>query len=642
MTLATPPLKSDGPDRFNTSPACHSHQEFVRSGQRDYMCCCNPCAYGKIRDALDPANHCCRCNPILIVFSYVPDDPEVACCYSERVPVFGRTVADANAKLYVEYTATIAGINVTLAISTGPINWGDGYEYDAEYNERTCYWTLRVPSLGILRLIEIDHTNVTCLGVPSFLIGGVITRVSCVGSIQADNFAATKVPFVVREFESPLYHEEEGLTLPIEGSYCYNCEEVARYLCLDGIFVDGGEREIIEFEWDYNYLAIQGQSRFGFVVGRWLGRIPKGGGFRKKIYLIEVDEGSSTTCKMFFDLTPGDMFEETFNLSASIAERAAELFDPLSLVAPDGAGCSLHELVGPIDPLVIAGFRITTGRCGCWQYHCGTCRCLPAYLCGHAFIDGVFFYNIRFEWIASISAWVSVSGTGTDWEGNVFSETISIAVDSDGYGECQVTWDKVGYTVEPQPFECGLVIGFNFSGYNADRSQYAYLFAFSAFGPCDEKLRCSGASPCDLECGGHPEALMLTAHGYNDPYEDEPGIIGDCLIEIPLFFVVEPALVGLDPPIIEFPCRYIGMSVYESLGKTMRIEAEIKNGVLTMLLYNVTDGGGGGTIGSYTLDYETCNPYYAEYFERLALTGCPWATDQIIQRLQIDIVEIDI
>lgn len=640
MIIASLPAQSDGPDRFNTSPTCHEHQNFVRTGQRDYMCCCNPCAYGTLGDISDNARHCCRCNPILVIFAYEPDDPEAECCYAERVPVFGRRAYDDSSNAYVEYTVFIVGHTVTLAISTGPVIGAS--VGNPAYSADKCYWTLSAPSLGVLELIEIDHTNVTCLGVPSFSINGVITRETCSGSIVADNFAAAKVPFVPRYFEERPY-QDEGLTLPMPGSYCTNCLEVARFLCLYGSLHDGFQPELAEMEWDYAPENIQGTTPHGFIVGRWLEKLPHvEGAFKRKIYLIEVDEGSETVCKMFFDFEPGDLYQQSDTEAHAIAERAAELFAPITLPAPNGAGCGINHLVGPIDNLVNAGFRVTTGRCGCWRYHCGTCRCLPAYLCGFVFIDETFYQGVRFQWVASIHGWVSISGTGVDIDDNVLAETISLLIVDDGYGECQVVWTKAGYDITPHGFECNLAVAMSFSGLNTAKTQYAFVSVHSAFGQCDKRLKCSLASPCDAECGGHAKIVMLTAHGYNDPYEDEPGIIGECLLEIPLFlvstFTLLPGVEG-DAPLFEFTCKYFGMYLFDHGGNTYRMEVESKEGVITFTQWNQTLGGPGHSW-QYIFDYETCNPYHATFFERFALTSCPWATDQTIQRIQIDLVEV--
>lgn len=641
MTLALPPSSSDGPDRFNTSLACHQHQDFVRTGQKDYMCCCNPCGYVTLGDISDNARHCCRCNPILVVFAYEPDDPDAECCYAERVPVFGRRAYDGSLNAYVEYTVTIVGHTVTLAISTGPVIGSS--VGNPSYSTSKCYWTLSCPSLSVLELVEIDHTSVTCLGVPSFSINGVITRESCSGSIVADNFAAAKVAFTPRPFEDRPY-PEEGLTLPMPGSYCANCQEVARFLCLYGSLHDGFQPEAVEMEWDYSPESIQGTTPHGFIVGRWMEKTPSTrGAFKRKIYLIEVEDGSDTICKMYFDFEPGDLYEQSDTDAHAIAERAVELFAPLTLPGPNGAGCGIHHLVGPISHLVNAGFRLTTGRCGCWRYHCGTCRCLPAFLCGFVFIDETFYQGVRFQWEASIHGWVSVSGTGVDFEDNVLAETISLLIVDDGYGECQIVWEKTGYTITPHQFECDLAVAMSFSGMNTAKTQYAFISVHSAFGQCDQRLKCSLASPCDAECGGHAEIVMLTAHGYNDPYEDEPYVEGDCLMEFPLYLIIEPALLPSgddDPPLFEFTCRYFGIYLFEYAGSTYRMEAEIKNGTLSLVRYNQTAGGDGNNIGDFPFDYETCNPYHATYFERFGIQGCGWGTFPPIQRLFIEVVEV--
>tara|TARA_R110000803_G_scaffold205346_2_gene271951 strand:+ start:197 stop:1843 length:1647 start_codon:yes stop_codon:yes gene_type:complete len=547
----------------------------------------------------------------MIILRYTPDVLGSECCQQKIIPVFGAVVLDVFNKAYVRYQARIVGHLVTLSLSTGEV---DGYDE----SDRNCYWTISAPTLGIYQLIEIDHVNVTCLGVPEFSISNVLAFGSCLGSISADNFNAAKLPFGLRQFDPDLPDDGGGLSIPIDDDECPICQEVPRYLCAYGFMEVGGGIEAVEFEWQIYHEPFY--DEFGvWYIGVWSEMSPKAGAYTRKIWLIkEFLYGDETVCSMRMDFKPG--------------LPSAEIFRDLSFDDPAECACKIGTNVLAVDPGDLVGFRIQSGRCGCWGYFCGTCRCVPQALCGYAYIGEVFYRNIRFEWDADSKSWIS-SG-GIDINGYPLTETLTISLGNNANGDCELVYERYGFNMLPQSFGCTHLMNASWSSDNASHTEYSWLFVSTALGDCNESIVCSGASPCAENCGSHPEQVKLILAGWNDPYLDEPGIIGSCDIEIDMFLIKEPALAG---ETLELPCRYKGFYTLSCDGVSYVIEATIFEGELTLERTDLSTQS--SVLEIHLFDYETCNPYYAERFEVSGIKDCLWGCNVTIQRFLIEVME---
>lgn len=625
----TPPTQSDGPDRFKNHVTCFEHQNNTRTGIKDYMCCCNPCSYRTFREALGDVEHCCRCNPIMIIVVFEPDEEGDDCCMPRRLPVFARHDTLENGKEFVSYSGNIYGYNFKVALSIGSIS--ETNQYGEDYDERPCYWTVSFPELGVWEEIEIDHETVTCLGVPEFSIENVPINGECFGTIYLDDFETVKLPFYPRVFSLEDY-PEEGLSVTVP-HYCDNCDEVARYLCVFGALTDGGNAEAVEFVWDFAF--VQTQTPYGFAVGRWVEIQPRYGEYERTIYLFEDSYGN---CQLYFDFV-ASAIEDANNETEAAAERADELFAPLTLTGPNGCACGIRESVGPIEHTVIAGFTMQTGRCGCWGYLCGKCRCLPQSLCVFAFIGQVFYKNIQMLWDADVGAWISVGGTGVDIDGNVFTETLLFQLRAnEKTGGCEVVFERDGFEFEPHPLTCEQVMSVSFSAAGEAADDFVFVLGVTAFGPCDQPLFCNGVLSCVLDCGAPPRQLRLEAEGWSDPYEDEPGLTDTCFIEADLFLIEIPGLIGGDPnPELEIYCYYFGIQIVECDDWTYRFEFTLLGGVLSIARIRLDTGDRHTT--SFVLD-EECSPYLGSYFNVTGITDCFWSCSASVSRLRIDITEV--
>jgi len=619
MVLKSPPIETDGADRCKKNLFCTKHHKGNRTGFPDYCCCCNPCLYRTTEDHAVGNIHCCRCNPRLIVFKFTPTN-EDPCCRSEVSVALGIVVDDS----FVQYSATIAGHDVTVTLSTGAISneEEDGEEQGEEEEDKRCLWTISIPSLSVLTEIEIDHTTVTCLGVPAIEITDVVAFETCIGSISLANFPATKVPFQLRHFPES-FADEEGLTLELYPP-CGECEEVPRYLCVSGARREG-EGGFFEFLWDVGFEPQE--SEFGFIHGRWFyDPLPVGdetGPRTEYIYLLNVDN----ECQLWFDFESPDGLTQV--------DRAAEKFAPITIDFERGCACNLKQVVAGIDPQENIGLVIRAGACGCYEYLCEKCRCVPLYLCGFFFLNGTIYNNILFSWDSDLKAWVS-SG-GADVDGNPLTQTLTIALVKGDDGTCQFEFQFGSYEIPNQSATCGLFMSAAFSGRIDGTSDYLSLDVSTALtGECEDLLICQDATPCAENCGAHPENLTVNLHGFNGP-GDEPGITGDCAVEIDMVFVQRINLTAEGT--LEITCEYTGFDLQDCGDDGIWLtQLSLKEGQLTVT--NTRLDAQAQNEETFTLDSESCDPYIASGLSVFAVQDCIFGCPgEQIQRMQIDIME---
>lgn len=319
--------ESNGPDRFRNSPGCARHHNGIRTDIKDYCCCCDPCSYWRLQEsASEPENRlCCKCLPkvILVKFSGTNGHP---CCRDEAMILVGR-VAILLGKRVILYSGSILDHAISVYISNDEIAPGQGRSPDNSYDDGyygyygsngpigPCRWTISIPSLNIDHEVEIDHTIVTCLGVPSVTITGVSGRDGCVGVLTLFNYTTVKVPF--ESVQNPQL--TEGSTEPLQsamvpfpyGFVDYDgelappwepdgpyenqspylpekCKEIPRWICfstveqrpypINGDRTYPGIKEARVFEWDEYFEPSSYWSTNGtfydsqddyWVIGRW-------------------------------------------------------------------------------------------------------------------------------------------------------------------------------------------------------------------------------------------------------------------------------------------------------------------------------------------------------------------------------------
>jgi len=190
----------------------------------------------------------------------------------------------------MRYSGYIVGYQVTVYLSNGYVD--DGTSYGESYAVG-CRWTIRIPSLGIDEEIEIDHTIVTCLGVPSISISNVTAFDTCVGTISLFNFNTAKVPFQDRGFPDT-FADELGLSLPFpEGYTCDGCNEIPRYICVTKRHsVENKIRQWEvewwnEFEWNSEFVPYHDEEDNEDVIGVWRHVPEDPTAYVKLLYLIQ-------------------------------------------------------------------------------------------------------------------------------------------------------------------------------------------------------------------------------------------------------------------------------------------------------------------------------------------------------------------
>lgn len=643
--------ESNGPDRFNIHPGCASHHAGVKTGIKDYCCCCDPCQYlRKPESATQPENRlCCRCFPRLILAKFTATNGN-ECCRNVVVPMLAEIAADGMRQV-IKYTGDIVGRAVTVYLSNEQIGGADGYEND-EYDPLLCRWTIQIPSLGVDQEIEIDHTTVTCLGVPEISITGVSAYDGCVGTVSLINYATVKVPFRTRD--NPETDDPESMTVPFPYGFSLDgCDTLPKYICvtkrhnrINRVRSPKIPWEIEwwrDFQWDENfepYFVYEWQQ---WIIGRWYHQPQDTTAFRQHLYLIQDVYGTW--------LQPD--FESPGNVNGD-----GELYQRVELTSC-GCNfkiCNVRPVDDPAPPLVpgeclpedLIGINYRGGRCGCWDYQCGKRRCVPRYLCGFLYVNRTLYRNILFVWSNDTKCWTATGGVGLDGYDMPFP--LQICLTRGLEGNCQLSVDFEDYDLDTVNIgDTDTVLSGTISGANYDKTDFFTLnFTTSFDGDCELLLTCVTATPCSVDCGSHPPVLTLNLRGWSLPTDyPPPPVTGSCSLEITLIY---RQIVVVSGSGILITCGYVGYTTVESpyydvaSGTTMIgtfvIKAELISGGLKIYrtLASVLDF----TIPIKSIGFqtETCNPYYAYYYTLSSLHNCFFGDSTIIfMRWEAEVTE---
>lgn len=567
MSLA----ESHGPDRCRGNLNCrHFHDEDglpENYGNLYQCCCCDTCTTIRpvtVSDKADvPVHYCCRCVPRVIFVRFVPDDTEDACCVTSAVPAFYTKEESGHRAIY---TATIFG--VTVVAKLGKL-----------YGGGACAWQVTATKAGYELADEtyLLADGETCLNVPAFSLE-VEGPNGCDGTIQLGDFSRAKVPFIQQQKWDDDY---EGKFIELYGEECGDCGQVCSTLCVDGVRHDGDTEEKVEFRW-----FDTGDERGWGAAGT-----PEYGEHQDRILLVENEYGECTLVTDF--------------------EEGAEHFDPVTIDTARGCSCGLQETFIAFVGQTALGFTVRCGYCSCWEFICGTLRCVPAELCV-LLIVGTSASRLILSWDATNKRW------GSD------SDPLRLVIGSDGAGGCQVTAEMTYIELDAEPVP-----------WQSSRESITKVFDSSAdfqtitlhdpdnrvtiiasdqspdcvLGACDE------ATPCLEECGSHPAQLTVNIKLWrqlgdlSDPYVPED----ECDIDVTVYFW-EVAVVGSEG--VEFHCGYTGWADLPGASNpncnTDFIRLDLHHGTLYLSTYYGVDDQSPGT-GSFVLDLEECDPYYGYY-----------------------------
>jgi hypothetical protein len=651
--------ESNGPDRFNSNPGCSRHQAGVRTGIKDYCCCCDPCNYTrKNESAQEPTlRHCCRCLPKLIIAKFTATNGNACCRDAVVAMVVGETSIDDED--VVMYSASIVGHAITIYILSSAI---DGYSSGVN----GCSWTISIPSLGVYEHVGIDHTDVTCLGVPAISVTGVTAYEGCVGTISLSNYQTVKVPFRTRWNYAA---EEQTLTVPFPvGFYHHLCDDLPRYICVtkkrNRQNEDWSSRVRspripweIEFHrafgWDEEWVptythsgTLYDYSDDMWLLGRWTHTPEDETAFVQHLWLLQ-DYSGECFLQPDFESPQGALVttEETY-----------------SRVPLTSCGCDFKILdVRPVDdpsPPELPGQSLSTdllgidyrgGACGCWDYHCGKRRCVASCLCGYVFVNDTIYINILFTWSNATKCWVA-SG-GVDLDGYAMPFDLSICLTQSETGECQLSVSYEDYDITPIAIgDQDIALSGTLQGLNYAQDDIFVLNFTTAFDClCEQLFQCATATPCNTDCGGHPPILYLTLRGWSEATDiPPPPTTGSCTTEITLVYRQTVVVAGAS---VLYVCGYTGYKVVSST----RID-DILGPVTEMYLLTATlslgqvridrrllsdlDNPTETFVESFLLDTETCNPYAGYYGVVFGLTNCWFGDTSIIwHRWEAEITE---
>ncbi len=610
---------SDGPDPNKGGYQCTQHHEGIRTGIKDYCCCCDPCKYIRPPLSIQVAS-CCRCVPKMLCIVFTPDNVANSCCKSNSLSVtaeFSSTplTPDGPADYRVNYTGTINGIDFTLFIA---------HETTA-YGEDECYWGFETSNGYVAEKIYIDHVNISCLSIPDVVITGVVDSSGCTGSVTFGNSDLVKVPY-----QRALSKEPMKFFTPIDPQ-C-DCVEVPQFLCVDGIRHSGEAREQVQFEWNQD------------LGDRW-SYLPCGGNVtndQEHIYLRGDHYGN---CYLEFDFEQSGIWTNDWGIPPNtLGEDIHEIRE--GMVAINSCGCDLAaydlrpeftpQLMGDPPPRFV---YVSAGDCSCWKYRCGSCRCVVRKVCISGEIDGQLLRGVGewngFEWVF----------TGGDF--NEFTSSLSIELTSGECGDC-VLRAKGTFTVpfeDSIPVDCGEgLAGELHTEFSADFPEtYNWLWVSAA--PCDCKI-----TPCFLcaeeRCGGMPELLYYEIE--TRPYHLEPYVTPEyCNITVELhyfkrFFANRP-----NNPII---CGYIGHTIvscppdeHNAEARNFIIRVSVMSGGPGAFNYQVDRAELNGTPISFSPVFigvrplatiQTCDPFFADSGWNIMTTHCRWGCANIPSSLQ--------
>lgn len=642
--------ESNGPDRFNRNPGCARHHAGVRTGISDSCCCCDPCNYRrKNNSAAQPEDRfCCRCFPRLILAKFTETNAD-GCCRDSMEPMLGR-MGTVNGKDAIIYTGSIVGYAIEVSISNDPVD-----SYGDDPYAPHCMWTVSIPYLGIQEEFEIDHTVVTCLGVPAIEITNIPAQNGCIGTISLANYATAKVPFQNSRTSDPYLVDDEELTVPFpEDFWQYGgCDRLPRFICVSKKRIR--EHRIRSphvpweidwarsFEWDYEFEPYERYTEQEWVIGVWTHTPEDPAAYVQHLYLIQDAYGE-------FHIQPD--FQSPAGWDLEQYQRV-----PLSSCGCDFKILDVRPVNDPSPPLVpgesvpadLLGIDYRGGQCGCWSYFCGRRRCVPRYLCGWAFVNNTLYRNILFVWDNDSKCWHGQGGEDFA-TGYAPPFDLSICLDRNDAGECVLKTSFEDYDLNDILIgDLDTAFSGNIQGRNYEGTGYFSLnFSTSFDGQCGLVVRCSTATPCLTECGSHPDKLHLRLHGWSTASDyPPPPVTGECETEIDLAYVQSITVVGDG---IVYVCGYVGYKLVDSLyrdpfgvepdsRRTFLIKAELNLGQLKIWRKLADDPNDYEPVETVTLD-QSCDPYYGYKLTVASLRSCFFGDAEILfHRWEAEVTE---
>jgi hypothetical protein len=474
------------------------------------------------------------------------------------------------------YSGSLFGIEVVVDLGLD--------EYD------NCVWHVvatQDDSVIFDQSYEVDHDDVTCLSVPTAMeIAGVEGMTDCVGTLLLDDHRKARLPYLKPEASEVPEGKFRDLDESYEGA-CGECGQVCSRICLHGKRHANGEVEHAEFSW------------FDDETGRGWAFVALGSNFTERIYLMEDEYGN---CMLVPALEEGS---------------GNEIFQPIVIDMEQGCSCGLEELFATeVDNEIIAS-TVRCGNCSCWHFFCGNCRCVPEEICV-VVIDEVDATYHLLLWDPDERRW------GTD------ADRIRLVLGSD-QGQCTVSVDMAELYSPIEgvaTFSCGPPAEVETGEFTPDSDFFTFelgepsipltIFGSSLIPDC-VRGKCDEATPCNAECGGHPDQLFIHIHEWSEP-GDTSGYPVDCSYDVVVYFWQTADLwegAGLG---IKYSCGYVG---YLTLGDCL-IRFEFRNALLRFIAVG-SECAAFANEGVVEMATEECDPYFADSGEIIGsvFLDCP-------------------
>lgn len=627
------PIYSQGPERYRGGAHCPEHHDGVRTGFPDWCCCCDPCLYVRPSEngvLADLASHSCRCVPQLICVLFTPDDGSDPCAkpiQTARFPDF------------------------TVSATPGTITWDFGSPIDVQITITESMWRFYSLTHSVDESYPIDHINTTCLEVPAVTISGAVVG-GVTGTITFSTYSASKLPFISRQATA---ESEAAVDVP-EGFEC-SCTTAAVRLCVNGRRHAGGPIEQVEFYWEE-----------GASTPRWKYLPPNGDPtYDRELIYLRGDEAGN--CYLELD------FEQSSAFTNDWAEPPTSDGDTAKMIAIPTCTCELFVQSTRDDGATGDDIRfvtITGGRCAEYRYACGSCRCVPTYLCVFGEIDG--------ELIQSRATWFveELDETGLlnfGWRLDDFPEIMLKLIESedaidtsDRVKQCalyarQNEGEQLALTNPSNIISCGFQLTAQMEKWDEENQRVNWLWVSASIcGSCNA----STCGDCPDRCGSNPLVLYVDLHGIDngpdDPEDPYFGVQTFCDTTVTVYYFEQWSTTSRG----EMVCGYVGYSdpitccdnvyrvkviMYTQGGEDFRVSREYLSGPV-FDDYGPTGGNNGSTAHwpacesssdpnslAGTVSSLVCDPYFKEINIADVTLYCLWGCSQTVDEYEATVYE---
>lgn len=333
---------SNGHDRRRGPPRCRGIDPSCGNTPHDHACCCDPCRHAHLTTICDNLGGCCRCVPYAICAVFTPDLIwESADCTSRTW--YARAVQSTSAPYGASYTFPVpGGDNIVIFV-------GDD-------DDGSCIWRI---TYGVLsQEVPLLHSGaVHCQAPPAFTVTDLnipvvngLTTEDCIGDVTFSPAATQMIPFLAKY---PTTAETAAVS-------CGDCTEVCNILCVRRGNIAEETYTRVDFAFD--------------SIDKWVASD------NSDEFFTLIEDGG--VCYLLLDGITGVFVDSQIELT------------------PCAIGLSLYVEDAETGDWI----KISCNKCSCWDYICGTCRCVCKDLCIVG-SDGVDLISKSIGWDVDSLSW---------------------------------------------------------------------------------------------------------------------------------------------------------------------------------------------------------------------------------------------